>query len=95
MVDMDSVANKNVAKPLRKYHSNRSARSKPIEVRVADISLWVKTGSKVAQLRGLAAVLATLDMDTVTIPLTGDTGEMFSTQGFNLSLAYQVNFTPG
>ena len=65
-----SVANKNFAKPWRIYLSNRGARSKPIEIRVADISQnrgasvfrrfsW----SKVAQFRGLAVVLATLVAD--------------------------------
>ena len=65
-----SVANRNFAKPRRIYLSNRSVRSKPIEIRVIDFakprrtcfSLFfvVKTVSKVAQFRGLAAVLATL-----------------------------------
>ena len=53
-----------------KNSPNRGARSKPIEIRVADFSsnrgapifqfFVVKTGSKVAQFRSLAAVLATL-----------------------------------
>ena len=61
------IANKNFVKPRRIYLSNRGARSKPIEICVADIRqtvahpfFVVKTGSKVAQFRGLAMVLATL-----------------------------------
>ena len=68
---MTSVANKNFAKPRRKYLSNRGARSKPIEIRVADLSpnrgAPVFRGSKVAQLHNLAAVLATLAMSCIVI----------------------------
>ena len=55
--DVTSVANRNVAKPRRIYLSNRGAKSKPIEVREADISQnrgatvfrrfsWSKQGQK-------------------------------------------------
>ena len=60
-----SVANNNFAKLRRKYLSNRSARSKPIKIRVADLSsnrgAPVFRRSKEAQLCGLAVVLATLN----------------------------------
>ena len=38
MTRYGSVANKKVAKPRRNFFSNRGARSKPIEIRVADFS---------------------------------------------------------